>query len=699
MTTSLKSEWRLLIAVVLFLAAFVVHADARDGGFVYDDHRFIEFNPALRAVDVASYFTDPVTASNPQGIQADIYRPVRTTLFALEYAWFGLSPRGWHTVSIVLHALNVVLCFLLLCALFGRTLPAACGAALFAVHPVTSESVAWVSSQGDLLAVTGSLACLLCFLRGGWPWTIAGLVAFAVAILSKESALVLPALVLLVAWIRPPARDPMTASLWRRPGTTTFWRLALMGGVLIAYFLVRDRVMAGVWAQVPHPEGSRWASVRGLLDAIVTYAGHLFVPRGFSFDTHTVVPARFGDPRVVLGAGFLLSTLLAGGFALRTRRYVLAFACLGFLVTLLPVSNVIVPLKTFVADRFLYPGLLCVAAGVGLAVRWMTAGFSARGLRFAGAWGALAALVIVCAVFANTASTRNQAWASDVSLWSAVRTDRPTNPNAYYGLAFDHARAHRLSEAERAFRTYLAFNPVDGKATAQLAEVFGEVARTLTVAPSMRAQMHAQSNVDENRTQALVLQLRLYRRAFDIWRLHGLVRGRGSPELLDHVLRRWMEAAVMLGDLSEARFACDRRFERAGLDPRGDLSQAPWELRLHRLYLAQVALERPVDRLPQVHQARATATREAVLVDVGLDPRQSNQALLAPWEAKMAALVNEADRTGRAVPVDTFLHRARVLLTLGHTQDALGLLQEAQRRFPGHPVVTAALQRLAEGGQ
>jgi hypothetical protein len=144
------------LAVVL-LGAFLAHAVATGHGFVYDDHRFVEHNPAIRSLaDPARFFTDPGTASAAQGVEPDVWRPLRTLAFALEYAAFGLAPRGWHVVNLLVHLLNAALVYRLLLRLLapapappsgggaGAVVAAAAGALLFAVHPVTVETVAWV---------------------------------------------------------------------------------------------------------------------------------------------------------------------------------------------------------------------------------------------------------------------------------------------------------------------------------------------------------------------------------------------------------------------------------------------------------------------------------------------------------------------------------------------------------------------------
>ncbi|MDF1701907.1 MAG: hypothetical protein P1V36_12180, partial [Planctomycetota bacterium] len=354
-----------MAAAVVALIVVLVHGSSLGGGFVYDDHRFIEHNEALADLSLTDAFVSPATASAGDGIVHDIYRPLRTILYAAQYRLFVEDGGAgdyrlpwWHAVSILLHVLNTLLVLrLLLSLLRGALLPAAAGALLFGLHPLTSESVAWLSSQGDLLAVTFLLSALLVMERRGLGRTVVGGACFFLACLSKESAFMLPLLL--------PLRD---LALPREEGTpwarTTWIRVGVLAVLAGLYLVARHAVLPGL-AQVSHAHGSVFATARAMLDGMTWYAQSLVLPLGFSFDTRLDVPERWSDPEVWVGFGVLASLVLAGLYGLRTRRYLLAFACLGVLVALGPVSNILVPLKTFVADRFFYPARLCVAVGLG----------------------------------------------------------------------------------------------------------------------------------------------------------------------------------------------------------------------------------------------------------------------------------------------------------------------------------------------
>lgn len=656
------------ISLALLLLAFAAHGRALGAGFVYDDHRFIEHNVAIASLrDPVSFFVDPSTASAAQGVQADIYRPLRTLHFAVDRALFGLRPFGWHLASVLLHGLNGVLVFLLLLRLLVRApsagsgdgspphgrgdasgaavLAAAIGAALFVTHPVTVESTAWISSRGDLLAWTFALLAFEAFAKEGRRRTLLGVVFVALACLAKESALALVALV--------PLRDLAAPEGARPSRRTTVARTALVALVAGTYLGVRALVLPAVpdvpWmAQTGFPDDSRAAAARGMLASLVWYARVLVWPSGFPFDRNVFtdpVPTSWGDPEVVLGLGLLLSTVLAGIVALRARRGAIAFACLGALAALGPVSNVLVPLKAFSAERFLYPALPCLAAGFAALGLSAARRLSPGGRRILVGAGCVAVAACVALSWGRTAS-----WHDERTLWEAVRRESPNNPRAYEGLGLELLKEGHIDGAERALGTYREFQPLDGKVHAELAATFRRLHDDL--AGSASRELYETSNLRERLARVLRQSMLESRAAFDAWSRVGLARGRGDLALLRSTLVGWREAALELGDLREA----SRTNEMLSMHDGRDGASAAYEQRRMRLVIAGLALSqreegRRRDAARDLDRARVRAES---LRAAGIDPNLSDPDALAALRPLLGAMLEER-------PTDHALRRQRVL--------------------------------------
>jgi len=683
--------WAALLAALVTIA---VHATGLGGGFVYDDHRFIEHNAAIRTVPLVGAFTDPATASAGDGIQHDIYRPLRTLLFALEYQLFARTGAGgeidfhlpmWHFVSLLLHVLNALLVLrLLLPLLRGAVMPAALGALVFAVHPLTSESVAWLSSQGDLLALTLLLIGLVVMERRGVGRTCGGAALFFLACLAKESALMLPLLL--------PLRDlalPRQGATGPSPWAGTTWvRAGTLAGVAGLYFVIRLGVLPGL-AQVEHPDGNVLASVRGMLHGMGWYARSILMPLGFSFDTRLDVPLRWTDPEVAVGLGVVGTLLAAGIGGLALRRYVLALAALGFLVTLGPVSNVLVPLKTFVADRFLYPGLVCVGAG-------LAAGLAS--LRGTPRSTCLTLGVAAVLAFGGLTIDRNAAWAGERALWERVRQDRPWNANAYQGIAYEFLAERRIVDAENALATYLEANPIDGKAMFRMGTLFGDLAESLVlVGPDRPGE---ETNVVTRQRQARVAQIKLYQRAFEVWSAPGgLQQGRGSPQMLLAMLNEWIDAGTALGDLGTAKYANDQaiELESGGAVRHDDLeavwTKGSWFRRRVRVDLALRAVRATNDeRMPAALRESLMATRAAVLRDCRLDPGLGDAALRAPLIVLFRSLIAEGLAAPDFQPDPLAFADLAGLLLRDDPRASQEVLRQGLRAHPGDLFLQEQLQ-------
>jgi tetratricopeptide (TPR) repeat protein len=199
--TSLWNRNRLL-AGLLLLITLIAYIPAIQGGFVWDDDRYLTENQTLRSLQgLKKIWVNP--NSTPQ------YYPLVFSTFWLEYKLWGLRPTGYHLVNVLLHALSTLLLYRLLMYL---NLPGAwLAAAVFALHPVQVESVAWVTERKNVLSgffYFGSALCLFRFFdigaereeKSGRWWYCSGLLLFACALLSKTVTCTLPAAMLLVLW-------------------------------------------------------------------------------------------------------------------------------------------------------------------------------------------------------------------------------------------------------------------------------------------------------------------------------------------------------------------------------------------------------------------------------------------------------------------------------------------------------------------
>src|SRR2546423_130766 len=192
--------------LLLCLLVILTFANSLYGGFVYDDHRVVLKNPLLGHWDWATLRIilthDYWAAYNPDVLGGNIdslfYRPLYHLSHMLTYAVAGKNPFLWHLISVLAHAGAAVMAYLTIDRTLAMTSPleaaerrwvSLLAAAIFAVHPVQSETVAWVSAVGNSLMAIGFFGAFLCYLHyrssRRWPWLIASLGLFMLAALMK----------------------------------------------------------------------------------------------------------------------------------------------------------------------------------------------------------------------------------------------------------------------------------------------------------------------------------------------------------------------------------------------------------------------------------------------------------------------------------------------------------------------------------
>jgi len=219
---------RLLPALLVIAAVWFAFGGTLGGGFYLEDHFFLK---EIRAAGAIERTLEDLKGNWLGFTGYPYYRPLVTASLGLDHALFGLDPRGYHLTHVLLHTLNALLVLVLVLRIYpGGGVPAALATALlFATHPVHPNAVGWMAARSDLLVGLGTLAMLVAYHRA---WTarrrlllVAGVVAFAGALLSKESGVMALGMVLLL---------PVKAG-WRRKLLTTLPCMVL----LAAYGITR----------------------------------------------------------------------------------------------------------------------------------------------------------------------------------------------------------------------------------------------------------------------------------------------------------------------------------------------------------------------------------------------------------------------------------------------------------------------------
>jgi hypothetical protein len=425
-----SSAYNLALSALLFFVVLLVYFPVRT---------HLYFNP-----DDAVYFTH--NAHVRAGLTWDTmvwafqnhtinWHPLTWLSHALDVELFGMSAAGPHIMNVVLHGLNAVLLFWVLLratAFRGRSFMVA---ALFALHPINVEPVAWISERKTVLCTTFFLLCFAAYRtyaakpRESRFWLVAGL--FVMALLAKPQVITLPILLLLWDyWPLGRLSFPGQSSSHEIATATTFEAKSLPGLVRektwLFLFAVFDALMTLNAQGVTRGEQPFSLAVR-LENAIVSYVRYI----GMAFWPRSLAPyyPHPGDSLSgwqVVGAAVLLLAVTAG--VLVSRRRYLAVGWLWFLVSMVPMIGIVQVGDQALADRYAYQPFI----GLFVMVCWGAAEMAERfriptlALKVVGI-GSLVCLAI-------TARAQVNHWKDDVTLWSHALMSTKDNVVAEFHL-------------------------------------------------------------------------------------------------------------------------------------------------------------------------------------------------------------------------------------------------------------------------
>jgi len=474
-----------------------------------------------------------------------LYRPLTLGSFTAEWNLWGGSAVGFHTVSLLGHALAALMVLLLL-ARMAPLAAALAGALFFAVHPVHVEAVANVVGRSEIYAAMAVLAACLVYLhpglgRGRPRGVRTGLLCalYLAGLGSKEGAVMLPAALLALELARP--GEGRLGARMRREGAL----MVGLAGTLAGYLLLRAAVLGAITGGAAAPELLGLTAAQRVLTALSLwpeYVRLLVFPLSLSADYAPAVllVARGITPEVVAG-GFVLVGLALLAWALRRRAPLAAAGIVWFFVTVLPVSNLLFPAGLLLGERTLY----LPSVGASLVVAGVWAAAASRVSRAARPWGLAAAAVVLSALLVRTV-VRNPTWFSTWTVMNTLALEHPESAAAMRTRALGLERVGETQAAAELWRTVLALQPSHYGFLVEGARFFGRIGEGATAAELLDRAVGIRPD-DASAYRALA-ELRLRRgeeREAHRAALEGLARAGGDAELWSLV----SEAYVAKGDL------------------------------------------------------------------------------------------------------------------------------------------------------
>ena len=425
------------VPFVLLLAVLAAYGNSLHGAFQFDDHKVIVDYDAVHGW--SAWYADIV-----HGL-----RPLLKLSYTLNWV-SGPEVMGFHLFNICVHFLSVLLIYALATRSFANSFDhdpqrrhwaAMFAALLFAVHPVNTEAITYISGRSMSLMTLFYLAALLAYIRGseqrksGWLH-VASPALFIMAVATKETAITLPFALLLWEVCFSPARSFRDIVRKQAAHWIAFVLLALL-------LLFNDRY----WQLMAFSAGLHSVQVNFLtqLHALTYLLGQLLLPWHMNIDPDLPVISAWRQawPDVLLW-----SLLLAvAGRNLRKRPW-LSFALGWFVLQLLPL-HVFLPRLDVANDRHLYLAGWAMLLPIAAVCAGSVASIRLR--------NAVAATLVLA--LAGLTLMRNEVYRSEVALWEDTVRSSPLKARPYNNLGHAYFLAGNLAQAERAYLTAIDLNP------------------------------------------------------------------------------------------------------------------------------------------------------------------------------------------------------------------------------------------------
>jgi Flp pilus assembly protein TadD len=510
---------RLILCLLLALATLALYNPVTRAPFLnYDDQVYVTENAQVRAG--LTWNTIVWCFRTPRAVD---WHPITWLSYALDRQMFGLNPSGYHLTNVVLHAANAVLLFLILASATGFVWRSLAVAALFALHPINVESVAWIAERKNVLSMFFFLVALAAYgwyaRRPGVGRYLAVTLAYVLALMSKAQVITFPfALLLLDYWplrrIGPLQEDneeeegvegdlavapALRTSLWNLIGEKVPWLALSVASAVITMKTGGAAFSYTVAAGATPSAFPFWIRLATAAIGYARYLGKAFWP----VDLGLVYPhpgfATSISAALLSGLAIVAITVLAVIFGQRQRRF-LFVGWFWFLGTMIPMSGIVPIGPHSMADRYAYIPLL----GIFVIVCWGVADLidSWNVPAVVPAVGAAAILLAL-----GTALYRQVSfWGDNVTLWTHTLAITRENFIGEENLAMALISEGRAAEALPHFQRAKALWPADPLATLNIATYdqmlghyqaalagYAEVVQSPVTAPSLRATALANS--------------------------------------------------------------------------------------------------------------------------------------------------------------------------------------------------------------
>jgi Flp pilus assembly protein TadD len=430
-----KTNFLFIAAIILLV--LVTYLNSIRNGFVYDD--------SMLVVENRYEETKPLLYPFIGALSGGAYRPLRDVSHAIDRIIWKQDPMGHHITNVLIHALAALVVFQIGLCIFPEVMPggrepavwpAFLAAIFFGLHPIQTECVSWISGRRDILCGLFYLTGLLMFIRyylSGRKYYIAGIiVCYFLSMSSKEMGVTLPLVLILYEYFFMRERRKSKSRM-------KYIYVSLLVVAVVFSMLTLD-VSTGQ-KRTSLYGGSRYLTSLGMLKVVTKYIKLLVFPVGLCAEHMVSIPKTIREPAVLVSLLIVTVIVVIGAMSFRKNRAV-SFCILWFFITLLPVSNVIVPVGNMMAERYMY----IPSVGFCLLLAFLVWKVRSSHLRRAGVLAAVLVSVLVIS-YSSLTIIRSRDWKDAFTLWTKTVRQSPNSARAQLNLGIGCCRVGRSEDA------------------------------------------------------------------------------------------------------------------------------------------------------------------------------------------------------------------------------------------------------------
>ena len=438
----------ILFPLLAALIAAFLYAKTSNYQFAYDDILRIEYNPLVNtSLDKSWNFKEILKSPAPPG---DLYRPVSTLSYRLNFLISGVDASSYHVFNIILFALCVFLISRIFLWLIDDKIAAICASLIFTVHPICTEAVANIVGRQEILVAVFGLASLT------WLWRsydkkpilfflglLVSLFAFVLAIHSKESAYVFALII------------PLTIFFWKKEidkkliFSTISFLLIAAACLIIRFYVLADKVIITSDHSTVFFENPMFHL--GFIDRIVPglyllgkYTQLILMPFHQSANYSMQPEMFFGNVYSLLGLLLVVSVLILGVLAFRLRRKTWGVFALWFFLAFSLTLNLFTPIGTLMGERLAFLPSIGLIGFLVPMIFWIS-----KKVNFNKALIPSLFLLLII-LFAFRTSERMQVWKDHGGIYKATAIDAPYSPKAAFNLGIHYfVRENNFPAAKR----------------------------------------------------------------------------------------------------------------------------------------------------------------------------------------------------------------------------------------------------------